>query len=158
MEQFKFDKLGYLLPYNLVKTDYKTFVHNFVDLNRTPSRINLIQEFNNFLLFLNLFITNDFKLWIGGSFVTTKINPPDIDMVLILNDKIYLEKSEELNFILQKSNSLFTSDLYLIRIGSDFQHKDEKYWINQYNTDKSDINPKGIIELDFQSENNSNLY
>lgn len=82
----EFDELGYLTPYKVIETDLETLERIFVlNFENSDTRKKLFQ---NYLTYIDNFknqVSENFYQWIDGSFVTSKLNPNDIDVVTFLN-------------------------------------------------------------------------
>jgi len=93
----------------------------------------------------------DMEIWIDGSFVTKKINPSDIDLVVIFDEKsVNALSSEEQNTLKQ----LFEKETIKIRYECDVYFipnriDDKSYWRGMFGFDKNE-NPKGIIRLNIK--------
>lgn len=89
-----FDTFGNLLPYEIIHIDSTRFETIFVDnFSISTSRRSI---FNNYLAFTEVLKNNlqtPFYQWIDGSFVTSKQNPNDIDIVTFIP---YLEYEKTL--------------------------------------------------------------
>lgn len=138
----------------------KYFVDNF-PLSQTRKRN--FSGFKNFIIALENGQVHDIinKIWLDGSFFTNKLNPNDIDMVLLFNPSI--DKIPKINFFFEEQKDYFrmvgeglhcdtyyTLDYTLIPSSEPQvkQHydKDNKYWMGQFGFDREGRN-KGIIEL-----------
>ncbi len=86
----QFDELGNLFPYKIIEIDLEAFEDFFVtNFPKSDSRQKL---FKNYISYVNSFksqVNCNFYQWIDGSFVTTKQNPNDIDIVTFLNFEVY---------------------------------------------------------------------
>ncbi|MGO3114788.1 DUF6932 family protein [Enterococcus pseudoavium] len=113
------------------------------------------------------------RLWIDGSFTTSKETPNDIDGIIFVNPNVLgVEKTEELIKLffsrIKAQGNIFYSDLYLV-IDVDTLEKPDgtnqyyleyyqqmdyqfKYWMGQFCFDRN-RNPKGIFELDYKGGN-----
>jgi len=89
--------------------------------------LNLIADFSEQ-------ISPNFTVWIDGSFVTQKINPNDIDLVIFLEATIFREKETELKS-LERTYKLEDLDLYFVKI---YPENHKKY--TAYKLDKADWN------------------
>lgn len=143
----------------------KEFVINFPD-SKTRKR-----NFDGFIEFLDYFESTGVlalisRMWLDGSFLTTKPNPNDIDLVVLFNPakgnilKIndFFNKAAKpvriigLNF---HCDSYYSIDHELIpntqiddRNQFEYQNK---YWLGQLGFDRNGKN-KGIIEINFNEE------
>ena len=159
MGRQEFIENGNLKPgihkYSIIEFE-KQFVNEFSEsLTRT-------EIYNNFRQWLNLLI--DIKppryLWLDGSFLTTKLNSNDLDLVLFYRPEDItneLEGKRILNLINNISRK-FKCDAYFSYC---FDHLDvynqqsippeirtkKTYWKGQFGFDRND-NAKGIILID----------
>ncbi len=84
----EFDELGFLSPYKLIETDLETFESVFVsNFKNSDTRKKVFQNYLSYIHDFKNQISNNFYQWIDGSFVTSKLNPNDIDIVTFLNLK-----------------------------------------------------------------------
>lgn len=107
--------------------DFNQFGNLFSSKNPIPStlevlnekfawnnhRKNLLKEFHYFVDEFKIVTHTKTILWLNGSFVTTKVYPNDIDLVLFIDTAIY-----QANFIFYKNiRSKYTNiDSYFIEI------------------------------------------
>lgn len=91
------------------------------------SYLNLIADFSEQ-------ITSNFTVWIDGSFVTKKVNPNDIDLVIFLEASVFQEKEVELKSLELKYKAE-DMDLYFVKI---YPENHKKYTL--YKLDKADWN------------------
>ncbi len=90
---FYYEIGNYLMPYTIIDSNVQAVYNNFVaPFENNSSRYELFEAFNRFIEAVEKEITSTFVLWINGSFVTTKINPSDIDMVLFVPFAVYEAK------------------------------------------------------------------
>lgn len=89
--EIKFDSRGNLKPYEKIELSMDTFRKHFVDdfADENKRRIEIFENYLNFLQAFKQKITEDFIQWIDGSFVTKKFTPIDIDFVTLIDYKIY---------------------------------------------------------------------
>ena len=160
--EFSFDIKGYLKPYGknkIGKDDLKT---GFVDpFDEGSSRKRLYQgylEYNSDLK--KLLRGQKYVQWIDGSFVSTQINPRDIDLVNLIDYKLVNTYEKELkDFTNRSSKERYGVDGYIVRIYPEGHENyvrtksDLIYWENWFS--KSRINrrrqrfSKGFVELEF---------
>jgi hypothetical protein len=93
----EFDELGYLSPYKVIETNLETFERIFVsNFENSDTRKKLFQNYVSYINDFKNQISDNFYQWIDGSFVTSKLNPNDIDIVTFLNADIYQDKISQL--------------------------------------------------------------
>jgi hypothetical protein len=88
-----FDEKGCLKPYSIIKTDLTTFRETFVF---NEHRLALFDNYESFNVELQNLISCPSIQWIGGSFVTLKESPKDIDTVTFLPFDIFDKNRKEL--------------------------------------------------------------
>lgn len=101
-------------------------------------------------------------IWLDGSFLTKKINPNDLDLVIFYRPEDITSKplAEELKEFIHKTSKAYDCDAYLcLTLGHLKEHQKqdfgtlsimETYWMGQFAFDRN-RRPKGIIEIN--SEN-----
>ncbi|WP_169704570.1 DUF6932 family protein [Runella slithyformis] len=95
-----FDNLGNLFPYEIIKTDLTTFEQLFVaNFPLSETRRMIFENYRQMIDDFKSQIGDSFYQWIGGSFVSTKNNPHDIDVVTFLDHQIYDIQSQALRRI-----------------------------------------------------------
>lgn len=97
-------------------------------------------------------------IWLDGSYLTRKINPNDLDLVVFYRpEDIESEQmSEDLNAMINEISRDYDCDAYLcLALGHlpDLQRDSfgvnnimETYWMGQFTFDR-DRNPKGMVEI-----------
>lgn len=161
--EIKFDIRGNLKPYNKIKLSQSNFKEIFVDsFEKNSSRHHIFKKFSNYTKDFKKIVSKDFKLWIYGSFVTKKINPRDIDFLVLLNYDDYKIKSAivKSQFIKNPCLKKYKLDAYLLvlypknhelynQVGLDLV-----YWRDWFTKTRLNRNrkrhPKGYIELIFK--------
>lgn len=77
-----FDQLGNLTPYRLIQLPLALLRPYFVeDFPKSATRQNLYFHFDSYVHDLKASIDQYPQQWLGGSFISTKLNPNDIDCV-----------------------------------------------------------------------------
>ena len=147
-----FDEFGFLTPPEVIEIDLATFRTKFVF---NQNRWLLHDTYMSFLTMLNGWKMGSFRQWIDGSFVTSKTNPNDLDIVTFLQFVDYEKYQPQFAEIERQFRG--NLDLYWV---SDFppthQHHfktlfDELEWRTLFNRSRpdllGDIYPKGFIEM-----------
>ena len=158
----EFDELGYLTPYKVIETDLETFESIFVSNFQHSDRRKML--FQNYFSYTNDFknqISKNFYQWIDGSFVTSKLNPTDIDIVTFLNAENYEKNSLKLvNFQGSRLKKEQELDCYFVK-EYPVEHKnyelitrfDSLYWLDFFSNSRVQRNgkrySKGIIQINF---------
>jgi hypothetical protein len=158
----QFDELGHLFPYKVIEIDLETFEEFFVTgFDKSVTRQKLFQ---NYLSYVNNFkkqIGDNFYQWIDGSFVTTKLNPNDIDIVTFLNFENYENNIFQIaDFQGYKLKSEQHLDCYFVK-KYPIEHKnyeiithyDSVEWFHLFSKTRVQRNgkrySKGIIQINF---------
>lgn len=161
--EINFDIYGNLKPYELIEMEWGefevVFVHSFDEMS---TRAKLFHTFETYITDLQAVIGPTFYSWVGGSFVTNKDNPKDIDIVTFIPEDIFFQFEKELfPFSKYGTAESYGTDLdaYLVVIYPDthkkkaFTESDEKYWLNHFTNSRPNRRnkklPKGFIQLSF---------
>lgn len=86
----EFDAFGHLTPYEVIETDFATFEAVFV--NTFPvslTRRGIFEAYIDYLNRLTGAFGTGFHQWLGGSYITRKPNPEDLDVVTFLDYQRY---------------------------------------------------------------------
>ena len=155
-----FDANG-MLPAGLHDYTVDQFITQFVDGFPTSQRRKQIADvlFDSFAREI-LTYGIPFEFWIDGSYVTTKVNPNDADLVLFFQ-YIDLKKLQPHITMLRQKYAQHLDTYYVCAASPENQkflhpdvfHKvvnDRNYWRGQFGFDRSD-NPKGIVRLSCNS-------
>ena len=159
-----YDIRGNLKPNDVIPMQWDDFVQHFVvDKPNSRTRQGLLTNFITFLYQLQGTICPNFKVWIDSSFVSTKINPRDIDAVFILPYDVYERKKSVLEHQVFIKEFKFSKglDLYYFADYPEnhkryfLSHLDHLYWQDVYGRTKPDAYgqqfDKGFIELTIDS-------
>lgn len=149
-----------MLPAGLHKCSVDDFIVTFVDNFPTSQRRKLIVdalwEFSKEVFAEGI----PYEFWIDGSFVTTKVNPNDADIVLFLQIPNMNVLGKQLTAFRQKYAGIL--DVYFAYAASpenqkqvgvaDFQQivNNRNYWRGQFGFDRVDC-PKGIVSISCDS-------
>jgi hypothetical protein len=86
----EFDAFGHLIPYEVIETDLATFEAVFVTaFPGSMARRTIFEAYLDYLARLKGAFGVGFQQWIGGSFVTLKPEPADLDVVTFLDFRLY---------------------------------------------------------------------
>jgi len=158
----KFDERGNLKPYGKNNQNLNEFKDMFVENFTTESTRHAI--YSNLEKYISEFkteITSNFKLWINGSYVTDKMNPGDVDIVILVDREIAVKKEDLLQskYLNKASLKEFNIDAYIVRTYPEDHKKygitlsDLLYWEHWFSNSKKNRAkkryPKGYIELVF---------
>ena len=154
---------GHLKPYELIEMNKQDFEATFVlAFEETSSRAKLFETFQTYISDLIRVIGTNFYIWVDGSFVTTKRNPNDIDIVTFIPDSLFYQFENELIPFSKygiKEHYGMGLDGYLVVVYAKehaknvFTESDEKYWLNQFSYSRRNRQgkkyAKGFIKLSF---------
>ncbi len=148
MQQITFDENDNLLPYALIKMDLSDFESHFCS---NAHRRNLFDILQDYFVDLRLTIKSPVKIWLDGSYITTKELPNDIDLVTFVNDFEFLPKRDTLMSykIHYKNEGL---DAHFVCVFPNFHHN---HIVTEYDTNEyrklfsydRDDRKKGFIQL-----------
>jgi len=161
--EINFDIRGNLKPYDKIQLSEDNFGKLFVDsFGKDSSRHEIFKSFSSYIQDFKEIVSKDFKLWIDGSFVTKKVNPRDIDFLVIIDYEIYRLKTSIIKSQFIKNSELkkYKLDAYLLvaypekhELYKQFQ-LDLAYWRDWFTKTRLSRNrkrhPKGFIELIFK--------
>ncbi len=144
---------GYLSPPKAIPTDLATMRKVFVEDIGSANRAEL---FENLLLFCREFCRAfglpSLKIWVNGSFTSTKPEPGDLDL-LVFVDHDWFEANEasvKKQFNRDAYAKTFRLDLYFLVVFPEnhpkraFSISDEAYWMQQFTQTRP--NRRGIKE------------
>jgi len=159
--EFNFDIRGYLKPYGKNIINVESLKAGFVDpFNEGSSRKKLYKGYVKYNTDLKRVLSNKkYYQWINGSFISTKVNPRDIDMVNFIDFELAGVNEKELKrFTNRQSKVKYGIDGYIVRIYPE-AHKnfirtksDLIYWENWFGMSAKNRRkqryPKGFVELE----------
>jgi hypothetical protein len=107
---------------------------------------------------LTLIIGMGFHQWIDGSFVSRKLNPGDIDFVTFINANTFSKNEYLLSRLREDSrekslrlDGYFVKDYEADHKGFVHSHLDTIQWMNVFTKDSRKGQPKGFIQLNYES-------
>lgn len=150
----EFDIYGNLQPSEIILTDWTTFETTFVSsFPKSATRAPLFSDFSTYMLNVKSVIHGDFHQWIDGSFITNKLNPKDIDFVIFINFKDYINNQIEIDRLREMRNVHGSGmDGYFVPVYPDNHPKrflfeaDQLQWQHLFGRSRTD-KKKGFIEL-----------
>ncbi|HEV7351075.1 DUF6932 family protein [Telluribacter sp.] len=160
--ELTFDIRGNVTPAHKVNLNIDDVKQIFVNSFEPDStRYPIFKRYEQFLAdFANL-VTPTFTQWINGSFISTSVNPNDIDFVTLIDAEIYQlhQALIEQWFRLQGARNLYGVDAYTIRHYPEHHERrwqtemDLAYWNNWFSRTRANraghkFN-KGFVELNF---------
>ncbi len=157
VESMNFDKYGFIKPYQKLEVSFHEFYIEFVEsFPISNTRFHLFEKLSQFLKDFKQRINDDFILWVDGSFVSQKLNPKDIDIVLFVEYTIF-DKYFRVFDGLHNYGKSIGIDAYFIRnypenhLRHFVTHLDILYWKDIYGyTKPNELGtrfPKGFIEI-----------
>jgi hypothetical protein len=158
-----FDQRGNLTE--TLKIDIETFFEVFVNGNYKEKSIrnNIFKIFETYLIDFQKLVTNNFTIWIDGSFISNKnAKPRDIDFVIFIDYDEYLSKRNLIDERFGKYGVVKIYgrkiDAYVIPIYPESHKKsfvteyDKKEWTDLFSKTrliKGQKYSKGFIKIDF---------
>lgn len=164
---FIFNKRGNLVPAEIISTDWQNFYNYFVDVTNDKQRQVIGKQLFTFLLEIYEIINEPFEIWIDGSFITQKISPNDIDILIHLPNDIFTMYKSTISPLIEQSKYMTNGliDAYItIQYPDNHQYfplyeADLNEWKHIYGKTRATPSgvrfPKGILTLKF-SRNDSN--
>lgn len=152
-----FDQYGYLMPYEVIPTDFETFERVFVKGFADSSKRQ--QWFKNYVEYtkeLKTLIGTGFIQWVDGSFISQKFNPNDIDFLTFIDFERYELQEKGIEHLRKQRYQRKTGiDGYFVKTYP-LGHKlhqiyviECKRWLFDFTTDSFTKRSKGIIQLNF---------
>ena len=158
----EFDPQGNLFPHKVIEIDLEEFEKLFItNFPNSESRNRLFQNYLAYIQKIKNEIDSTFYQWIDGSFVTSKLNPNDIDLVTFINFEFYENNLSKLTDLqghnLKKEQNL---DCYFVK-EYPIEHKnyeiitkyDSVEWFHLFSKTRVNRNgkrySKGIIQINF---------
>ena len=158
----EFDPQGNLFPHKVIEIDLEEFEKIFItNFPNSESRNRLFQNYLSYIQKIKDEIDSTFYQWIDGSFVTSKLNPNDIDLVTFINFEFYENNLSKLTDLqghnLKKEQNL---DCYFVK-EYPIEHKnyeiitkyDSVEWFHLFSKTRVNRNgkrySKGIIQINF---------
>ena len=154
----KFDKNGYIYPYDIIELTLEEFEFYFVnELEDNAYRKDLFAAYLRFNEVIKKEIRVPYCQWIDGSFTTQKPFPGDIDVVCFINYDTFIKNGRFFNRLAQQAKELFNVDAHFGTTAS-WRHRfykrtlvDEEYWKEVFGSSRPDENLKkhlkGIIKI-----------
>ncbi len=155
-----YDENGFLTPYDVIPADLKLLENEFVVKFANESRQRLFDKMAKYLIELKTLIGEDLVVWVNGSFVTQKLNPNDIDVVVFVSWRKAEQFSKELkNFSYPLALGNYGVDGYLVRVYEPghpkhvLTHSDRLHWLHDFGRTQPARNAKaakkGFLEIKF---------
>jgi hypothetical protein len=145
----------------------KFLKQNFVDkFQESQTRALIYEGLIMFLTNFYNFTKVSFEIWVDGSFVTKKINPNDIDIVLIVDNNILQLKGKELDNLFKSKEAKVTyhvdaytiAEYYISSPQYPLFQIEKAYWANWFGYTRRNRQgkryPKGFVKLNFIGHEN----
>jgi len=157
-----FDSRGNLFPYEITEISFEEFKASFVNsFSPDSKRYQLFEKYMTYMDDLSKLTTKNFYQWIDGSFISTKVNPRDLDIVTVLSFEDYEKNKTDLSqkFISHNARKNYKVDAYIVGKYPEnhekyiFTQSDLLYWMNLF--EKTKVNKrkqqfrKGFIQINF---------
>lgn len=153
---FSFDKLGFLPP-EIIRCSITELYENFVEpFPLSETRKMLYENWLEYIGSLQELTGSGFTQWLNGSFVTTKLNPQDLDMVTFIDYQIYRKFETDLEPYWTHHLEDQALDAYLVTIYPDYHPKFDEFkgfkdrWFSRFSTAKGTNGMKGFVEIKFR--------
>ncbi|AXE20092.1 hypothetical protein DR864_21235 [Runella rosea] len=154
--QLQFDANGNLIPPQIFPLTLPLLEEHFVNKIGGEKRGKLFRHYTRYLNDIRDVLSNDFVQWIGGSFISTKSQPNDIDIVNLIkfddNTELLIEKLLPF-FLIGGAKDNYCIDGHLLAIYSENDERYQsitepvrRYWKDWLGKDRQD-NARGFVEL-----------
>jgi hypothetical protein len=158
--ELQFDIRGNLMPSEIIDIFWDDFKQVFVkSFDDTSTRYKIFEKFEAYIAEFQTEICKSFTLWVNGSFVSRKINPNDIDVVILLEYQIQ-EQFESLirsKFTAIKTWKTTQVDAYILKLFPENHQMfkattfDKYYWVDKFSNSKMNKEgksfSKGFIQI-----------
>ncbi|MBI5916155.1 MAG: hypothetical protein HY842_12335 [Bacteroidetes bacterium] len=159
MEQkLEFNKQGLLVPHEGIQVDLETMEQRFVhDFPKSTIRKQLFENYLKYLSQLQSEVFPWFEQWVGGSFVTLKENPKDIDLVTLLDYRVFDLKEKVIERFYSFNWEVEGIDAYFMRVvpegepGYSISERDKELWFARFRSTILEV-PKGFVTLVFENK------
>lgn len=154
-QKFDFNEHGLLIPAEAISSDLEALQHHFVAA--FPKSKTRKELFKNLMLFNEIMQKEVFawyEVWVDGSFVTKKLNPKDLDVVVFLEYEVYEMREKKLMHLMAVSFDTLRIDAYFVKV---YQRShpllpvtmiNRNDWFEFFTTTRGE-NKKGFLKLNF---------
>lgn len=156
----QFDQRGYLSPYEIIPLQWDDFVEKFVsDFPTSTTRALIFENFLAYLEEVGKLQFGSLSVWVNGSFVTSKLNPNDLDVVLFLDSQTFRRSFSAFEKLKGKTwHKERKIDAYFVEVFpkdspdyARFTNSDRLEWRETFSNSRRHRDgrryPKGFIEL-----------
>lgn len=155
-----FDSKGNLKPYQPISSNVNNLKKFLIDGITSDSRKLNFEKYIKYSDDLKLLVKKQLEQWINGSFVTTKINPKDIDLVTFLDSETIRKLGSKLDpFRPPFSWERYGVDAYILEVYPTdsklyrFSESDRLYWLDLFSHTRPNRqgirNKKGFLEINY---------
>jgi len=155
-----FDENGFLTPPDPIPGNMKLLESEFVIFFGNETRQRLFERLTRYLDDLKRLVNEELTIWVNGSFVTKKLNPKDIDVVIFLDWRKLEQFSKELiAFSHEGALENYGIDSYLVRVYEPshkkhiLTHSDRLHWLYDFSRTQPNrrgkIFKKGFLEIKY---------
>ena len=123
--ELSFDENGYLIPYEAIETNLETLKKYFVDaFPNSNTRKMIFENYEKFIADFQYEIFPHFEQWLGGSFVSLKENPNDIDVSTFVQHEVLDLRGNKIEKFWSYSLEDKLIDSYIVR---EFSEEEKEY-------------------------------
>ena len=158
VQKLNFNEQGLLVPDSAISTDLETIEKYFVaDFPTSKTRQKLFENLVQFNDQLQKEVFPWYEQWVNGSFVTMKENPKDLDVVTLLDYRVFDLKEKVLERFYSFNWEAEGIDAYFMRIvpegesGFAVSEKRKALWLKRFGSTILDV-PKGFLTLVFENQ------
>ena len=155
-----FDKNGFLTPYEVIPASMELLESEFVDSFESELRKKHFDKLSKYLEALKSVVKEEITIWVNGSYVTKKLNPKDIDVVVFIHWKIVEANIKELkSFTRPEVLANYGVDSYLVRVYEKghqlnvITHSDRIHWLYDFSRTQPNRRgktfQKGFLEIKY---------
>lgn len=149
-----FAEYGYLVPYTLIVTDLETLNLTFVnEMPESTTRRRIFTTFTGYVTELQTALNCPLKVWVNGSFTTTKLNPEDVDFVIFVDKQVTVNHQQLIRqFRQRRYQKKSLTDDYLVEVVSETHPDYRIYQLNRLDKQRDFAfdrlgNPNGYLQL-----------
>lgn len=127
------------------------FKDNFINcFNTSQTRSDIYKNTINWLKLINDRVMLPEEIWFDGSYVTNKINPNDLDIVLFFDRSSFTADKYQEFEKLKAQCKVYKCDAYMCFLNNENANWNDinarNYWRGQFGFDRQD-KPKGIVKI-----------
>ncbi len=153
-----FNEKGLLVPNQPILSDLEEIRKVFTQEIASPRRTELFENYLRYLEDLKALIGEEFYQWINGSFVSKKLIPQDIDLVVFAPWQLVNKFDKELKELKSPlSLKTYGVDAYFVKVYEEHHRdyflflSDKAHWLDFFGKTREDRNhhtfKKGFLEV-----------